>query len=103
MTPARKPAGTTKKAADRKTDVKKTAGKPAVGPKAAKKPTAKKAPPRRVADAPDPALASPADRHRKALSVLAALRQEFPDSRCSLDHGDGWQLLVGSLAQSFYS
>lgn len=97
MTPARKPAGTTKKTAGKKTAVKKTGGKPAIGRTAAKKSTAKKTSPRPAAAAPSPALASTADRHRKALAVLVALRQEFPDTRCSLDHGDGWQLLVATI------
>jgi len=36
-------------------------------------------------------------RRKKARAVLDALRREFPDTRCSLDHGDAWQLLVATI------
>ena len=36
-------------------------------------------------------------RRAKAVAVISALRDEFPDTRCSLDHGDGWQLLVATI------
>ena len=40
-------------------------------------------------------------RRKKAVEVIAALRDEFPDSKCSLDHGKGpigaWQLLVATI------
>jgi len=44
-------------------------------------------------DAPAPV----ADRRRKARDIIKALRVEFPDTRCSLEHGDGWQLLVATI------
>ncbi|MGD9547630.1 MAG: endonuclease III [Candidatus Krumholzibacteriia bacterium] len=46
-------------------------------------------------------LAGLATRKKRAIAVIAALREEFPDSRCSLDHGTGplgaWQLLVATI------
>ena len=40
-------------------------------------------------------------RRKKAKEIIAVLREEFPDSRCSLDHGEGalgaWQLLVATI------
>jgi endonuclease-3 len=48
-----------------------------------------------------PTLASLAVRKKRARDVLVALRTEFPDTRCSLDHGLGpdgaWQLLVATI------
>lgn len=46
---------------------------------------------------PAEALAPLADRRRKARAVIKALRAEFPDTRCSLEHADGWQLLVATI------
>jgi len=34
---------------------------------------------------------------KRARAVIAVLREEFPDSRCSLDHQDAWQLLVATI------
>jgi endonuclease-3 len=45
----------------------------------------------------DGELAPLRSRQAKAKAVIAALRTEFPDTRCSLDHGDGWQLLVATI------
>jgi endonuclease-3 len=40
-------------------------------------------------------------RRKKAKEIIAALRAEFPDAKCSLDHGTGpegaWQLLVATI------
>ncbi len=36
-------------------------------------------------------------RRKKAKEVIAVLREEFPDTRCSLEHQDGWQLLVATI------
>ncbi|MBM4131196.1 endonuclease III [bacterium] len=36
-------------------------------------------------------------RRAKAGAIIAALRAEFPDTRCSLAHGDDWQLLVATI------
>jgi endonuclease-3 len=36
-------------------------------------------------------------RKQRAKNVIAALRQEFPDTRCSLDHNNAWQLLVATI------
>ena len=36
-------------------------------------------------------------RKSRAKSVVAALRDAFPDTRCSLDHRDPWQLLVATI------
>jgi endonuclease-3 len=40
-------------------------------------------------------------RRKSAKEIIAVLREEFPDSRCSLDHGEGalgaWQLLVATI------
>ncbi|MBK8165683.1 MAG: endonuclease III [bacterium] len=53
--------------------------------------------------APEPAKPAAGDlaplrqRQAKARAVIAALRAEFPDTRCSLEHGDGWQLLVATI------
>lgn len=48
-----------------------------------------------------PSLASLAVRKKRAREVIAALRAEFPDTGCSLDHGLGpdgaWQLLVATI------
>jgi len=38
-----------------------------------------------------------ATRKKRAQAVVETLRREFPDSRCSLDHGDAWQLLVATI------
>jgi endonuclease-3 len=68
-----------------------------------KKPTVKKAspkkptPPSPARPAGEHALAPLAARRRKARDILKALRTEFPDSCCSLEHGDGWQLLVATI------
>ncbi len=42
-------------------------------------------------------LATLPTRKKRARAVIAALREEFPDSRCSLDHRDAWQLLVATI------
>jgi endonuclease-3 len=42
-------------------------------------------------------LAPLRERQAKARAVIAALRTEFPDTQCSLEHGDGWQLLVATI------
>jgi len=36
-------------------------------------------------------------RRERARQVLAALRAAFPDSGCSLEHRDAWQLLVATI------
>jgi endonuclease-3 len=36
-------------------------------------------------------------RRKKAKEVIAVLREEFPDTQCSLIHGDAWQLLVATI------
>jgi endonuclease-3 len=36
-------------------------------------------------------------RRKKANETIAALRGEFPDTECSLSHGDAWQLLVATI------
>ena len=36
-------------------------------------------------------------RRKKAKEVIAVLREEFPDTRCSLEHQDAWQLLVATI------
>lgn len=36
-------------------------------------------------------------RRKRAREVLAVLRAEFPDTRCSLEHQDPWQLLVATI------
>jgi endonuclease-3 len=36
-------------------------------------------------------------RRKRALAVLEMLRAEFPDTRCSLEHRDAWQLLVATI------
>lgn len=38
-----------------------------------------------------------ADRKKRSRAVIRALRKEFPDSRCSLDHGDPFQLLIATI------
>lgn len=43
------------------------------------------------------ALKTLATRRKKARAVLDVLRQEFPDTQCSLEHGDAWQLLVATI------
>lgn len=42
-------------------------------------------------------LKSLATRKKRAREVVAVLRREFPDTRCSLDHADPWQLLVATI------
>ncbi len=34
---------------------------------------------------------------KRAKAVIAVLHAEFPDTRCSLDHQDPWQLLVATI------
>ena len=36
-------------------------------------------------------------RKKRAQAVLEVLRTEFPDTGCSLEHGDAWQLLVATI------
>ncbi len=36
-------------------------------------------------------------RKQRAKKITATLRDEFPDSRCSLEHRDAWQLLVATI------
>jgi len=36
-------------------------------------------------------------RRSRAKKVVTALRNEFPDTRCSLQHHDAWQLLVSTI------
>ncbi len=36
-------------------------------------------------------------RRKRAKEVIAVLREEFPDTRCSLEHQDAWQLLVATI------
>ena len=36
-------------------------------------------------------------RKSRGKKIVAALRDEFPDSRCSLDYGNAWQLLVATI------
>ncbi len=36
-------------------------------------------------------------RKKRALAVMEVLRHEFPDTGCSLEHGDAWQLLVATI------
>ncbi|PID79095.1 endonuclease III [bacterium DOLZORAL124_64_63] len=36
-------------------------------------------------------------RRKRAKAVIAALREEFPDTKCSLIHQDAWQLLVATV------
>jgi endonuclease-3 len=36
-------------------------------------------------------------RKSRVENVIETLRAEFPDSRCSLEHGDAWQLLVATI------
>ena len=36
-------------------------------------------------------------RRSRGKKVVATLRHEFPQSRCSLEHGDAWQLLVATI------
>ena len=43
------------------------------------------------------ALKTLATRKKRARAVTDTLREEFPDTRCSLDHGDAWQLLVATI------
>jgi endonuclease-3 len=38
-----------------------------------------------------------AARKRRVRAVLRSLRQEFPESRCSLDHKNGFQLLIATI------
>ena len=38
-----------------------------------------------------------ATRKKRAQAVVQTLRREFPDTRCSLEHGDAWQLLVATI------
>ncbi len=44
-----------------------------------------------------PPLATLPTRKKRAKAVIAALRREFPDTRCSLEHRDAWQLLVATI------
>ena len=96
MTPPRKPAGATKKAAGRQPAPRSRAAGAATKKAAARKSALPRASTASAA-ADSRALAPLADRRRKALAVLAALRAEYPESRCSLEHGDGWQLLVATI------
>ncbi|MCP4574395.1 MAG: endonuclease III [bacterium] len=36
-------------------------------------------------------------RKKRSKNVMEILRQVFPDSGCSLEHGDAWQLLVATI------
>jgi endonuclease-3 len=36
-------------------------------------------------------------RRNRAKEVIAVLRAEFPDTKCSLEHEDAWQLLVATI------
>jgi len=36
-------------------------------------------------------------RRKRAKAVIAALREEFPNTECSLIHADAWQLLVATV------
>jgi len=36
-------------------------------------------------------------RKKKAREIIAVLREEYPDARCSLDHRDAWTLLVATI------
>lgn len=45
----------------------------------------------------DKPLKTLATRRKRAQAVIAALREEFPDTRCSLEHRDAWQLLVATI------
>ncbi len=36
-------------------------------------------------------------RRKKAKEVISVLRDEFPNTECSLIHGDAWQLLVATI------
>jgi endonuclease III len=36
-------------------------------------------------------------RRKKTKLIIAALREEFPDTECSLIHADAWQLLVATV------
>ncbi len=38
-----------------------------------------------------------ATRKKRARDVIAVLRREFPDTQCSLEHQDPWQLLVATI------
>jgi endonuclease-3 len=95
-------AATSKKASStKKTPVKKKAATKPVPKMAAKAPAKTKAP-AKSKPAPAPAgqvsaLALLPDRQAKARAVIKALRTEFPDTQCSLEHGDGWQLLVATI------
>ncbi len=42
-------------------------------------------------------LASLPTLKKRAQQIITALRAEFPDTRCSLDHQDPWQLLVATI------
>ncbi len=68
-------------------------------PAAKAKPTAKAKAPKKANPLPSPTTDLPPlpDRQAKARAVIKALRAEFPDTQCSLDHGDGWQLLVATI------
>ncbi len=75
---------------------KKAAAKPAANAKAPAR--AKASPKTKPAAAPTASTLTPLpDRQAKARAVIKALRAEFPDTQCSLDHGDGWQLLVATI------
>ncbi len=45
---------------------------------------------------PKPLKALPT-RRKKTKQIIAALRQEFPNTECSLIHADAWQLLVATV------
>jgi endonuclease III len=40
---------------------------------------------------------SKAAKAARARTILARLKQEYPDARCALDHGDAYQLLVATI------
>ena len=47
---------------------------------------------------PDPKpLKTLRTRKKRAREVIAVLRAEFPDTKCSLEHEDAWQLLVATI------
>jgi endonuclease-3 len=62
----------------------------------AKKTVKKKAASTMAASAARP-LRTLATRRKRAKEVIAILRDEFPDTKCSLDHQDAWQLLVATI------
>ena len=40
---------------------------------------------------------SKAAKAARARTILARLKQEYPDARCALDHGDAYQMLVATI------